>query len=185
MGLPQNTKPNEETMQQSNAGVRQPERHQELPPETARTPAVHAGEQNEREPVAVKCAMVIDEDLPQGLAVNAASVLALTLGRRIDSILGPDTKDGSGRTHVGITTLPIPILRATSGRLKEIRLTAGDLDGLLVVDFSGAAQSTTTYEAYTEKIGRIETDRLDYLAVALYGSKKHVNKLTGSLPLMR
>lgn len=129
--------------------------------------------------------MIMDEDLPHGLAVNAASVLALTLGRRIDSILGPDITDGSGITHVGITTLPIPILRASAEEVKRIRLAAGDLDGLFVVDFSDAAQSTTTYEAYTEKIGQVDTDRLEYLAVALYGSKKQVNKLTGSLPLMR
>lgn len=170
-------------MQRSNPEVM---RYHEVPPETARIlAAAHAPQLNGQAPAAVKCAMVIDQELPQGLAVNAASVLALTLGRRIDSILGPDITDGSGATHVGITTLPIPILRATSDEVRQIRLTASDLDSLLVVDFTNAAQSTTTYEAYTEKIGCVETERLEYLGVALYGSKKHINKLTGSLPLMR
>jgi hypothetical protein len=134
---------------------------------------------------AVKCVMVIDDDLPRGLAVNAAGVLALTLGRRIESIVGPDVTDGSGGNHVGITTIPIPILKAHADQLRQIRLQAAELDGLLVVDFTDAAQTTTTYDDYTEKIAGVPTDRLEYLGVALYGSKKHVNKLTGSLPLVR
>jgi hypothetical protein len=134
---------------------------------------------------AVKCVMVIDDDLPRGLAVNAAGVLALTLGRRVESIVGPDVTDGSGSEHVGITTIPIPILKADAAQLRQIRLQAGDLEGLLVVDFTDAAQTTTTYDDYTRKIADMPTDRLAYLGVALYGPKKHVNKLTGSLPLVR
>ena len=134
---------------------------------------------------ATKCVMVLDDALPQGLAANAASVLALTLGRHIDAIIGPDVVDASGATHTGITTTPIPILVAPSEDVRLIRLQADQLDGLFIVDFTDAAQSTTTYQAYTKRIGSVPTDRLKYLGVALYGAKRPVNKLTGSLPLMR
>jgi hypothetical protein len=133
----------------------------------------------------IKCVLVIDETLPQGLAVNAAAVLALTLGRRIDSIVGPDLEDASGTWHVGITTIPIPILRAGGPQVRQIRLAAGECDGLLVVDFTDAAQLTTTYDAYAESLVKVPTDQLRYFGVALYGPKKDVNSLTGSLPLMR
>lgn len=134
---------------------------------------------------AVKCVMVLDEDLPRGLAINAAGVLALTLGRKVDSIVGPDVTDGSGNEHVGITTMPIPILRAQADQVRQIRLQCAESNGLLVVDFTDAAQTTTTYDDYTQKIAGVPTEELEYLGVALYGPKKQVNKLTGSLPLMR
>jgi hypothetical protein len=132
-----------------------------------------------------KCVMVLDEGLPLGLAVNTAGVLALTLGREIDSIIGEDVQDASGRVHRGITTHPIPILKAAHDLIKDIRLRAGDTDGLLLVDFTDAAQTTTTYDAYTTKIGAMSSDELRYLGIALYGDKKLVNRLTGSLPLLR
>jgi hypothetical protein len=113
--------------------------------------------------------------------------LALTLGRQIDGILGPDVPDKSGAVHCGITTIPIPILRTAESTIKEIRLrVAKDADqDLFIVDFTDAAQSTRTYDEYTQKISGLETEELRYLAIALYGPKKIVQRLTGSLPLMR
>lgn len=132
-----------------------------------------------------KCVMIVNEALPLGLAVNTAGVLALTLGNKVDSILGPDVVDGSGQTHVGITTIPIPILKANEDAIRNIRIQASGMEGLLVVDFTDAAQTTTTYQDYTDKIGAMTADELKYLGVALYGEKKPINKLCGSLPLLR
>lgn len=132
-----------------------------------------------------KCVMVLDEELPAGLLANTASVLALTLGRRLDSIIGPDVKDGSGSVHVGITTIPIPILKAKGEVVRDIRMRAEEADDLLVVDVTDAAQTTKTYEDYTRKIAGVPSEELKYLGVALYGNKKPVNKLTGSLPLLK
>ncbi len=132
-----------------------------------------------------KCVMVLDEGLPAGLLANTAGVLALTLGRRLDSIVGPDVVDGSGRSHAGITTIPIPILKAEGGVVRDIRLKAEETADLLVVDVTDAAQTTKTYDDYTEKIAGVPSEELKYLGVALYGDKKPVNKLTGSLPLLR
>ena len=136
---------------------------------------------------AVKCVMVIDSELPLGLLANTAAVLALTLGKKIEGIIGPDVVDGSGQKHEGITTTPIPILKGTTEKVKELRdKTYGDDFGdLLVVDFSNAAQMTTTYEAYTEKIGTFDSDELKYLGIAIFGDAKKVNKLTGNLGLLR
>ncbi|MDA8228665.1 MAG: DUF2000 domain-containing protein [Desulfitobacterium hafniense] len=134
-----------------------------------------------------KCVIVINSDLPLGLMANTAAVLALTLGKRIDGIIGPDVFDASGRCHAGITTTPIPILKSDSVKIKELRdkAAASDFSDLLVVDFSNAAQTTTTFEAYTEKISSFTADNLEYFGVAIYGNKKKVNNLTGSLPLLR
>ena len=131
-----------------------------------------------------KCVLVLDETLPVGLAVNTAGVLALTLGREVGKVVGPDVVDGSGMQHAGIITLPIPVLKASGETLRDLRQRAEDED-LLVVDFTDAAQTSKTYEDYERKIAVISTEQLNYLGVALYGAKKPVNRLTGSLPLLR
>ena len=53
-----------------------------------------------------------------------------------------------------------------------------------VVNFTDAAQTSKTYEEDTRKMATATPEDLEYLDVALYG-KKHFNKLTRSLPLLR
>ena len=132
-----------------------------------------------------KCVMVLDEELPVGLAVNTAGVLATTLGRDAEDMVGPEVLDGSGRRHAGITKVPIPILKASGEGVRDIRLRAEEAEDLLVVDFTDAAQTAKTYDEYKDKVGAVPSGRLGYLGVALYGDKKLVNKLTGSLPLLK
>ncbi|MBD1381489.1 DUF2000 domain-containing protein [Metabacillus arenae] len=135
----------------------------------------------------MKCVMVIDANLPTGLISNTAAVLALTLGKEIDKIIGPTVMDGSGNPHVGITTTPIPILKGDSIKIKDLRdkVYSEEFSDLFVVDFSNAAQTTKNYEEYTKKIATFSSNDLEYLGLALYGDKKKVNKLTGSMGLLR
>lgn len=44
---------------------------------------------------------------------------------------------------------------------------------------------TKNYDDYRDKIVSFTKDDFQYLGIAVYGNKKHVNKLTGSLPLLR
>jgi hypothetical protein len=132
-----------------------------------------------------KCVIVIDSDLPIGLIANTAAVLALTLGNKIEGIIGPIVVDGDGSTHEGITNAPIPILKGTRAILKELRDTINDYPNLFIVDFSNAAQTTKNYDDYTNKIVSFTNENLQYLGIAIYGYKKSVNKLTGSIPLLR
>jgi hypothetical protein len=132
-----------------------------------------------------KCVMVIDADLPLGLIANTAAVLSLTLGKSVEGILGPDIYDASGNCHLGITTIPIPILKGTKENLREIRLKIIAMGLSDLLDFTDAAQTTKTYQDYTDKISKIQFENLQYLGIALYGDKQDVTKLTGNLPLMR
>ena len=133
---------------------------------------------------AVKCVMVISGSLPVGLAVNAAGVLAATLGRKVESLVGPDVVDGSGESHAGLVRIPIPVLKADEEEIKRVRERAAGLEGLLVVDVTETAQSSRTYEEYEDRMSLTRGDGLGYLGVALYGEKRSVNKLTGNLPLL-
>ena len=56
---------------------------------------------------------------------------------------------------------------------------------LIVVDFSDVAQRCNIYDEYIEKANQTPEDDFTYYGIAIYGTKKLVNKLTGSLPLLR
>ena len=59
------------------------------------------------------------------------------------------------------------------------------LGELLVVDFTETAQMEVRYEDYANKHAVTPSEELKYLGVALYGPRKLVNKLLGTLPLLR
>lgn len=133
-----------------------------------------------------KCVMVIDSELPIGLIANTSAVLALTLGKKIDGLIGPDVVDGEGNSHEGITNTPISILKSSESLTKELReKIPTEFPDLLLVDFSNVAQMSKHYDDYIDKIAACTKNDLKYLGIALYGNKKSVNKLTGSLPLLR
>lgn len=135
----------------------------------------------------MKCVILIDENLPLGLIANCASVLSLSLGKKIDGIIGCDLKDIKNRVHTGITTMPISILKSNTKDLKSLREILFDdmYKDCLVVDFTNVAQTTKTYEDYTKAISLASLEDLEYLGIAIYGSKKLVNKLVGSIGLLR
>ncbi len=70
---------------------------------------------------------------------------------------------------------------------KEIRekLYQPNFQDLTVVDFFDLAQGCKTYDEFIEKMGHVPESRLQYFGLAICGAKKKVNKLTGSMPLLR
>ncbi|WP_042144303.1 DUF2000 domain-containing protein [Paucisalibacillus sp. EB02] len=135
----------------------------------------------------IKCVLLIDSELPLGYLANTAAVLALTIGKRAEGIIGPDVVDGSGQIHTGITTIPLPILKTTREDLQALKqkISSEAFQDLLVVYFSNAAQTTNNYEEYIQKIATYTREDLHYLGIALYGDRKKINKLTGNLSLLR
>lgn len=131
-----------------------------------------------------KCAIIVSEELPTGLAVNAVGVISATLGHRIDGLVGADVKDGDGVAHPGIIHVPLPILTAPRAEVAAIVRAAAD-DDLFFVSFSALAQSCRTYDEYTAKMGATATVDIDSVGVGLHGPRKRVNRLVGSLPLLR
>ena len=100
-----------------------------------------------------KCVLVIDGTLPLGLIANTAAILGITLGKHLPQAVGPDVRDKSGRAHLGITALPVPILRADRQTLRALRrkLYEPCFAGLIAVDFSDLAQGCGTYSEFTRK----------------------------------
>lgn len=134
-----------------------------------------------------KCVMVIDEKLPLGVIANAAAIMGITLGKKMPEVVGADVRDRSGREHLGIIEFPVPVLRGDAERIKGIRekLYEPEFSDLTVVDFSDLAQGCKTYGEFIEKMGETAEGELKYLGIAVCGEKKKVNRLTGSLGLLR
>ncbi len=132
-----------------------------------------------------KCVIVVDESLPLGLIANTAAILGITLGAKLPEVVGTDVNDGEGKAHMGIIRFPVPILKASAETLRKLRLSLYGKDSadLSVVDFTDIAQSCGTYDEFIDKMGTAE--ELRYFGIAICGARKKVNKLTGSLPLLR
>ena len=130
---------------------------------------------------------VIDEHLPSGIIANTAAIMGITLGKKMPEVVGADVTDKTGNEHLGIIEFPVPILKGNAEKIKEIRkkLFEPDFSDLTVVDFSDLAQGCKTYDEFIEKMNGVSESDLNYFGVAVCGEKKKVNKLTGSMPLLR
>ncbi|KGM13980.1 hypothetical protein N869_06910 [Cellulomonas bogoriensis 69B4 = DSM 16987] len=134
---------------------------------------------------ASKCAVVVDESLPTGLAANAASVLAMTLTHRVPELIGADVEDASGTVHAGIVLIPVPILTAPRAEVRELFERATEDPETTTIAFSSLAQSCKTYDEYVERMSHTATAELGLVGIGVVGPRRSVNRLCGSLPLLR
>jgi hypothetical protein len=133
-----------------------------------------------------KCVLVIDEDLPLGVIANTAAVLGVSIGKLNPDIVGRDLVDHEGRHRTGITTVAIPILKGNGILLKEMREKLKEYEpDIQVVELIGATKTTKSYEEYAIAMQQTPESQLEYLGLALSGSKKLINKFTGNLGLLR
>ncbi len=135
----------------------------------------------------LKCVVVLDAELPIGVAANIAAIMGVSLGKRFPGIVGADVYDAEGGRHAGIIEVPIPVLKATERDIRDLRARASSTDEneVAVVDFTDTAQGCKEYNEYIVKMGGTKDAEIVYLGLLLVGKKKAVNKLVGSLPLLR
>jgi len=134
-----------------------------------------------------KCVIVIDESLPVGMIANVAVILGMSLGKERPEVVGDNVLDFNENMHHGIIQFPVPVLKGNSSILKDLmnKLFSPKFHDLVFVDFSDLAQSCKTYDEYIQKMKKSLESDLNYMGVMICGDKKKINKLTGSLPLLR
>ena len=111
----------------------------------------------------------------------------LCMKRKMPEVVGADVYDRTGNGHLGIIEFPVPILKGNVEVIKSIRekLYEPEFSDLTVVDFSDLAQGCKTYDEFIEKMKDVSETKLNYFGIAICGAKKKVNKLTGSMALLR
>lgn len=133
----------------------------------------------------MKTVIVVNNNLPAGLASNACAVLGISLGRLVPELVGEDCTDASGQIHKGITNRVVPVLGASTEQIKEISQKLEALDKIESVGFNTTAQRSRTYDEYREQLSKMKNSQIDYSGICLYGDKKSIDSLTGSLPLYK
>lgn len=133
----------------------------------------------------MKCVVIVDEQLPIGLIANATAVLGVSIGSHVEGIVGPSLKDRTGTRHPGIVSIPLPILTTSRDELSSLREKALSDAAVQVYDFSETAQRCRTYEEYERILAEKSSSELSYIALAVQGDKKAVERLTGSLRTLR
>ena len=134
-----------------------------------------------------KCVIVVDENLELGNIANAISILSISLGKLRPDIVGEDTPDKDNNIHGGLVQVPVPVLKATGEKIYELRnkLLGEGFEDVSCVDFTDVAQKCMTYEDYSNTMHATASADFVYYGIALAGNKKKINKLTGSLGLLR
>jgi len=135
----------------------------------------------------MKCVMIIDLELPIGIQMNTAAALGISLASEVEGLTGKKLSDLDGNIYSGITNIPIPILALKSDEIKakyDVLLEKQNPE-LKVFAFVDVAQRSLSYEDYEMKLARTKYDKIGFLGLCIYGPKKMVNKLTGSIKMMR
>jgi Protein of unknown function (DUF2000) len=112
------------------------------------TAQIEATESHGRpDPAAIRTVVVIDRELPKGLAANAAAILSLTLGAHHPALVGAHFTDAAGGQHLGLIPEGLPVLGAVRAELPAIRAAAqpGDLAylGMLISGRRKAVRAVT------------------------------------------
>lgn len=133
----------------------------------------------------MKIVMVVNKELPAGLAANTTAVLGISLGKNNQDIIGSDCVDKEQIRHKGITQKTIPVLEADKEVLKQIYQSCAENDRVEMIDFNQIAQTCRDYSDYTRKLSNTRNRDLEFSGLCLSGPEKEINRLTGSLALYK
>jgi len=137
-------------------------------------------------PAPEKVAIVLAADLAVGHAANVAACVAAGLAGARPGWAGKPLADAAGLHSHASSHHPITVLRAEPAAMAVLmaRLTEAPQDGALCL-FPAYAQQMHDGTAYQARHGTMDHRQEPLLAIGLAGSKRWVNRLTGSMPLWR
>lgn len=131
-----------------------------------------------------RIAFVLHPSLDRGAATNRCAVLGTGLAAKHPEILGWDLTTSDGIHLAGFTKVPAAILTIKDQLLAELAKRAQDI-GCTILVFLSRAQGLRSYAAYAESVSQSAWADLDIDAIAIFGTKKAVNSVVGSLPCLR
>jgi len=133
---------------------------------------------------AEKIVIVVSNRLDVGQGANVVGLLGISLGHHVEGIVGPEVEDAGGRVHAGMSSVGLPVLSADEETVERLHEAARLVSGVRVFDITDAATGARDYPAYTAQL-RTAGTRWRTIGLALVGSRRSVDALTGRLGLLR
>lgn len=133
-----------------------------------------------------KVAIVLVAGLEPGPAANVAACIAAGLAARSPGWAGRPLVDATGLNTAASSHLPITVLRADVKAMSALmqKLGAG-AENCDVTLFPAYAQTIHTCDEYWQRHSRAVHVHEAMLGIGLSGTKRWVNRLTGSMALWR
>ncbi|MBP0617752.1 DUF2000 domain-containing protein [Jiella mangrovi] len=128
--------------------------------------------------------IVVDAELQRGVAANIIGLLGISIGHHVPGIVGPNVVDANGATHVGMSTVGLPVLVADCETLQSIYAQAREAKELIVLDVSDIAIASRDYTAYTSAL-QDPNKTCHALGLAIHGPRAQVDRVTGWLGLLK
>lgn len=119
-----------------------------------------------------KCTIIVDQDLPPGLAINAASVIGISFGKTVTNLVGPDMHSMDNVNYPGVIYAPLPVLLSTGEHIQNLLAIAEQDEQIYTMPFSALAQSCKTYDEYGERISSVTSQHIELVAIGIIGPKK-------------
>ena len=137
-------------------------------------------------------ALVLDDTLAAGYALNAAAHMAAQFGTFASEIRGTVITDQSSVQHLGLPIYGNVILGCAPDdlrvRLHKARDAAQGGEGdcrLIVVDYPEEGFTTATDEDLVREVSAKQESEIRYRGFLIYGPKKTVRKITEGLRLWK
>ncbi|RFA10921.1 hypothetical protein B7R54_18190 [Subtercola boreus] len=158
----------------------------------------------------LKWVIIVDRDLPAGLAVNAAACVAASVGASVGGMLGPSGLDADGAEHPGLPWAGCSILAATPEELLAVRAAVLELNAAAsdptaattsattsltadaatapgtvhLTDMPQSAQTNRVYDSYLTELAATSAADLRSGVLSIVGPRKKVDRLTKRLALL-
>jgi len=131
-----------------------------------------------------KAALILSDELNAGLKANIATVLGMSLASANPQLIGESTLTKDNVTFPGITRIPIPVLESDIATIRNIADEAERRECWKAC-FTDAALSTKNYQDYRTATMNSLSDNLIIYGLVMFGDKKTVNQIVGSLSLVK
>lgn len=133
--------------------------------------------------MSIKPVIILANTLPTGQKANFSAILGMTLSHLHPELLGNATPTADGISLAGITNVALPVLGAQEDDMLAIFLAAVVLP--VRAAYMRAAYEARNYDDYTARISTVPLTGHMPLGILLAGPRKAVDRICGSLPLIR
>ncbi len=132
-----------------------------------------------------KLVAVMNQSLEPGVAMNALAHMCIGFGAKLgaEELQLIDYIDAEGNAYPNISKMPFIILKASSNKLRSLRLAAIQ-EGMAFAAFTDT-MTVGTWEDQISKTKQTPEADLNYFGIVLYGDWQKVTEFTRKFSLLK